>query len=152
MKENVQSMLHKLSVALHADDITLYVLTGKRSRGPVQIAATAHNQRIVNLRIPNGEGIVGWVADTGKPFISNNVHEEEKFYELVDDLSGYRTNSVLAVPIISKNTTIGVLEVINKTDGTEFTDRDAEIVRQATDLLLPYLPQKKSIKMQSPQT
>lgn len=144
-------MLHKLSETLHADDITLYVLTGKRSRGPVRIAATAHNQKVVNLRIPNGEGIVGWVADTGKVAICNNVQEEERFYELVDELSGYRTNSLLAVPIISRNTVIGVLEAINKTDGTEFTDRDAEIAKQATDLLLPYIPQKKSPKIQSPQ-
>ena len=140
MKRNVRSMLHELSESLHVDDITLYVLTGKRFNGPVQIAATAHNQRIVNLKIPNGEGIVGWVVDTGKPFISNNVREEEKFYELVDELSGYRTTAVLAVPIISRNTTIGVLEAINKTDGTEFTDRDAEIAKQATDSLLPYIP------------
>ena len=142
MTENVRSMLHELSEALHADDITLFLLTGKHSEGAIQIAATAHNQRLVDLRIPSGEGIVGWVADTGKVIICNNVHEEEKFYELVDELSGYRTNSILAVPIISGSTVIGVLEAINKTDGTKFTDRDAEIAKKVTCLLLPFIPQK----------
>ncbi len=133
-------ILRNLSETLHADDMTLYLISGEESNAPITIVATAHNQRVVDLNIPRGEGIVGWVAQTGKSYICNDVEHEEKFYEMVDFLCDYKTNSLLAVPVVDGDTVIGVVQAINKKDGTNFTEEDERIVRNSTTSLLAHIP------------
>jgi HD-GYP domain-containing protein (c-di-GMP phosphodiesterase class II) len=63
--------------------------------------------------------LAGYVALTGTPLIIDDVYHIPaempfRFNEALDNLSGYRTKSVLAVPLItSSNKTVGVMEIIN---------------------------------------
>jgi GAF domain-containing protein len=80
------------------------------------------------LRLKVGEGICGWVAQKGKPLLVPDVRQEPRFYANADELSGFETRSVLAVPISASGRTVGVIEVINKADGTPFTPWDQRLL------------------------
>jgi PAS domain S-box-containing protein len=79
---------------------------------------------LIDVRIPPGEGIAGWVAKHEKPLLVPDVKEDSRFYSKIDEISGFRTKSILCVPLKAKTKMIGVLEVINKLDGTCFTEND----------------------------
>jgi len=83
------------------------------------------SDKLVDIRIPSGEGIAGWVAETGQYTLVSDVKKDPRFYPNVDKLTGFKTKSILCVPLKAKSKLIGVLEVINKTDGTIFTEEDA---------------------------
>ena len=84
-----------------------------------------------------GEGIVGWVCQHGKPLVIEDVRKDPRFSPRVDELLGFRTRSVVCVPLLNGgNKVVGAIELINKLspqgkgdDGLQsFTHGDMEIL------------------------
>ena len=66
------------------------------------------------FRIPKTKGIAGQCA-TGNELISiKDAYQDERFNPAPDKASGYRTTSILAVPVTSDDTVLGVIQLINK--------------------------------------
>jgi Nif-specific regulatory protein len=78
------------------------------------------------LRLPEHFGVVGDVLFEGKPAIVNDVKQDPRFGASVDTQSGYKTRSLICIPLIdSAGQRVGVFEVINKKNG-KFSDDDRE--------------------------
>jgi PAS domain S-box-containing protein len=77
----------------------------------------------LNLRLRSGEGVIGWVAQHGKIAIVSRAQEDPRFSRVIDAHTGFQTHSILAVPLQVRDTVIGVLEVLNKSEG-EFSSHD----------------------------
>ena len=71
-------------------------------------------------------GIAGWVARHGKPLIVNDVSKDPRFNKSADEITGFVTRSIICVPLIVQRKTIGAIEVLNKLDGSDFTEQDLE--------------------------
>jgi diguanylate cyclase (GGDEF)-like protein len=82
--------------------------------------------RDVKLRI--GQGIAGWVVQYRKPVIIKDASRDRRFDARFDELSGFRTRSILCAPLISRGRIIGVVELINKKGGL-FTRDDLEMLK-----------------------
>ena len=82
---------------------------------------------VAQMRVPADRGVAGWVMKNKKPALVNDVQKDERFYAQIDRASGYKTKSMLAVPLDTRGRIIGVVEMINKRDGSGFTERDQEI-------------------------
>lgn len=81
---------------------------------------------VVGQRLQLGQGIAGWVAQTGESTVVLNAQEDSRFFAGVDACSGFTTESLLAAPLRLRDTIMGVLEVVNKTGG-DFTADDLVI-------------------------
>jgi len=81
---------------------------------------------LINQRIREGEGVAGWVAQTGESCIVTQATNDQRFSPAVDARSGFTTASLMAVPLQLRDTVMGVLEVVNKIDG-DFTDDDLAV-------------------------
>jgi HD-GYP domain-containing protein (c-di-GMP phosphodiesterase class II) len=68
------------------------------------------------------------VARTGKPLIVNDVARSEKFHKMIDDTTGFQTTSLVCAPLLVQRRILGVLEVLNKLDGSEFDEQDLDAV------------------------
>lgn len=79
-------------------------------------------QSPVNVRLPCGVGIVGTVAQTGESAVVPYAPDDPRFYPGVDKKTGLSTISLLAVPLWVRGKVLGVLEVVNKRQGTFNTD------------------------------
>lgn len=79
-------------------------------------------------RMPADRGIAGWVFTQRQPNIVHEVRSNERFYSTIDESLGYRTSSLIAVPMITKGQVIGVLEVLNKESGERFNESDRDIL------------------------
>jgi class 3 adenylate cyclase/GAF domain-containing protein len=75
-----------------------------------------------------GQGIVGAVAAHGETIVENNAPESRHFYAQVDQATGFKTLSVLCVPMISQGKVVGVIEVLNKR-GSDFNEGDKGILQ-----------------------
>ncbi len=75
-----------------------------------------------NFRISLGEGIVGWVALYGVPLLVRYVNQEPLYVEVMKEVE-----SELAVPLISENKVLGVLNV-NSRDGGAFSEDDLKLL------------------------
>lgn len=90
------------------------VLLGERGKALVFAAAfgpEAHKLR--ELAIPAGTGFAGFCATRGTALTVNTPYEDERFCRAIDDITGYRTRSLLVVPVAVDHRSFGVLELIN---------------------------------------
>ncbi len=90
--------------------------------------------KLKGQRVPVGEGICGRVAREKKSEIVSDVAHDPNFYAKVDQQSKFTTRSMLASPMVRKDQLIGVLEVINKSDGGPFDDHDRRMLEAVADL------------------
>ncbi len=75
---------------------------------------------LVEPRIKMGEGFIGYVAQTGKPLISPDVHEDSRYFH-----ARKQTRSEMVAPIISNDKVIGVFDLESDTLNS-YTDDDLE--------------------------
>jgi len=89
------------------------------------------------LRFPLDKGVAGNVYRTGQPMIVPDTAKNPFFLGNVDARSGYKTRSMLDVPISTREHMIGVLCAVNKKQG-EFDAADAELLSAiASTVALP---------------
>ncbi|HVU13784.1 MAG TPA: GAF domain-containing protein, partial [Phototrophicaceae bacterium] len=92
-----------------------------------KVAVGGSGGELIGSRLKSGVGLVGEVAATGQPVIVNDVKKDPRWSgELSKGV--FRTNTVVAVPLITQNTVIGVLEVLNKQDGSAFSREDIDLL------------------------
>jgi len=89
-----------------------------------RVADDEAGSEVVGLRLAPGQGIAGWVVQTGQPALVPVASSDERFYPGVDDGTGFHTHTVLAVPVKVEAHAIGVIEAINPAAGT--FDGDAQ--------------------------
>ncbi|MBL8770678.1 MAG: GAF domain-containing protein [Phenylobacterium sp.] len=78
----------------------------------------------VQIRVPTSAGIAGAVFTTGKTENITDPYADPRFNQDVDRRTGFRTRSILCVPITNKaGARIGVAQALNKKGGT-FTSKD----------------------------
>jgi HD-GYP domain-containing protein (c-di-GMP phosphodiesterase class II) len=107
-----------------ADRCTLFVLDREKSELWSKIA---HGESSV-IRVPVGSGLAGTVAQTGVVINIEDAYADPRFNATVDRATGYRTHTVVCVPMRDAAGAItGVLQALNKSQGA-FTDEDVELL------------------------
>ncbi|NRF90906.1 SpoIIE family protein phosphatase [Paenibacillus frigoriresistens] len=92
------------------------------------LALGEKGDEVREIRLKIGEGIAGWVAQTGESVKVDDAGQDDRWSSKVAKRVDYPTRSLLCVPLVSKGKIIGVLQVLNKRDGAHFTDRDLQLL------------------------
>jgi sigma-B regulation protein RsbU (phosphoserine phosphatase) len=88
----------------------------------------AHGLEKQKIRLPLGKGIAGHVAKTGEIVNIPDAYADPRFNPEVDKRTGYRTRTILCLPIRNKTgKIIAALQLLNKQRGT-FTDDDVDFL------------------------
>lgn len=85
-------------------------------------------EKLPPVRLKRGQGIAGWVAEHQEPVIINNAYSDQRFFSGVDKRSGFRTSSMICIPLQVDDRTIGVLQAINRKYGS-FSSHDLELMQ-----------------------
>jgi sigma-B regulation protein RsbU (phosphoserine phosphatase) len=108
-----------------ADRGTVYVVDQEHHQIWTILAQGLEQQEI---RLNFGQGVAGYVAETGKTLIVDDAYTFDKFDRSFDDKTGYRTRSILCLPIRNRTGGIaGILQLFNKFSGV-FTREDEEFL------------------------
>lgn len=91
------------------------------------------DQALAGKQLDPGEGIAGWVMQTGETLLIPDVNGDTRFSKRMDETTGYATRSIVAVPLRVENRPIGVLEIVNAMDERVFTADDVEILQAFAD-------------------
>lgn len=93
-----------------------------------KISTDISNQDLVGKRIPLDKGIAGYVAMTGQPIAISNLEQDARFNRDFAESTGYVPDSILAMPLISGDRVLGVMEVLDKIDAPSFGMQDMELL------------------------
>lgn len=78
--------------------------------------------------VPTENSIAGWIYTNQEPLLVEDTKTDSRFYADIDLQTNFLTRSILGVPLQTKDKTIGVIEVLNKEQGT-FVEDDQLILR-----------------------
>jgi len=117
-------IMEKVTELMEADRSTLFLVTDD---GRQLWSKVIQGSEVAEIRINVGEGISGWVAQTREIVNIPDAYADQRFQPAVDLKSGYRTRSILTVPMLGAlGGLVGALQVLNKNDGP-FTKSDEEL-------------------------
>src|SRR5437016_5387940 len=92
------------------------------------VALGEKGDALQQIRLKKGEGIAGWVAENRKPTIVNDVAKDPRWTRKADKTSQFQTKAILAVPMQAREKLIGVMEAINRADGSPFDEQDVQML------------------------
>ena len=137
IREVLKMIMQKVSELLQPENWSLLLVDEESQELYFEAAVGQGAEKIRDLRIKIGEGIAGWVAREGEPVLVSDVQQDPRFASRFDQVSQFETTSVLAVPLRSKDRTLGVIELINSRsrgeDGSAFSEKDVRTLASIAD-------------------
>lgn len=92
-----------------------------------QVATNIDQPTMRGLIVPLEGSIAGWIVTNRQTVRTEEAHKDKRFFSDVEQTTGFPTQSLLGVPLITKEKVVGALEVLNKHCG-KFTDEDENLL------------------------
>lgn len=122
----IKMIVEKSVQIMKAKKGSLMLMNEKKDALYIKYAIGIEEEIVKNTLVKVGESIAGWVAKEGKPLIVKNIETDERFKMISKEK--YETRSLISSPVIIKGEVVGVLNVNNKIDGSEFTEDELELL------------------------
>lgn len=127
-----QSLLNEImrwvDTELNVEACSLLVLDQRTQTLHFEVARGPKGDLTKDFTLRLGEGIVGIVAQSGKPLIINNARDDPRRHQDIPKAINYDLEKVLCVPMTYQGEVVGVLEAMNKRDNSDFTEYDAQLL------------------------
>lgn len=126
LQELLKTIAEQTKFALKADRCTVFLIDKEKKElwSKVALGIDSHKE----IRFPMSKGLAGHVATTGETVNIKNAYGDERFNPEIDVQTGYKTSTILCMPIRNlKYEVIGVFQVINKYGGN-FTEEDEDLL------------------------
>ena len=96
----------------------------------LRFAATTGSDRekLMALRVPVDNSLAGTILRSGEPMVFDNVQQDPRHFDGIDKKIAFESRSILGVPLLMRDRPVGVLEAVNKTDNTVFSEEDGQVM------------------------
>ncbi len=121
------SIMKIVKKVMYAEASSLMLLNPEKQVLEYHVVLGASAKRIETLSLKVGQGVAGWVAETGQALLVPDVRQDPRFYQGMDQATGFVTQALACVPLKVRDKIIGVIEVINSVQGHTFTQEDMKI-------------------------
>jgi signal transduction protein with GAF and PtsI domain len=121
LTRSIEDLLRVTAADIESDEASVLVRDGDEGDLRFLSAIGKVAEQLIDIKVPAGKGIAGFVLSSGQPMAVSNVVEDSTFYAEVDKATGYSTEMILATPLRHDGETIGVLEYINRRGDPPFT-------------------------------
>ena len=132
----LRSIVEATVVLFDAEAASIALYDAGADRLVFRVAAGAQGQGVVGVSIAPHEGVAGYVFSTGQPMAIVDVAADPRFGASAAEQTGYVPRSILAVPLLDDEASLGVLEILDRRSAEGFGLRDVELAgvfaRQAT--------------------
>jgi len=125
-------IMQKISELMKPHNWSLLLLDEENEELYFEIAVGQGADRLKEFRLPLGEGVAGWVAKEAKPLLVADAHRDDRWCKKIDELTNFNTRSIVAVPLVSRGTVLGVVELVNA-EPNSFTESDLRLLGSLAD-------------------
>jgi diguanylate cyclase (GGDEF)-like protein len=109
----LQTIMEKVAEYFRPDNWSLLMVDEQKDELYFAIAVGEAADTLKNVRLKMGEGIAGWVARHGEGLIVPDVYKDPRFAKRIDELTRWKTRSIVCIPLKSKLRVLGVIQLIN---------------------------------------
>ncbi len=133
LQEILRIIMEKVSQLLKPRTWSLLLVDQATGEMTFEIAVSPAAEQLMEMRLQPGEGIAGWVVEHGEALLIPDVSKDIRFAKQVDDAVEFVTHSIVCVPIKSRNNCLGVIELINSLDESDFSQADLQVLSAIAD-------------------
>ena len=133
LQEVLELIIVKISQLIEAQNWSLLLKDEKTGKLTFEIVIGVEKELIKGIQMAPGEGIAGYVAETGKSMVLPDVKNEPMFDRKVDDLTGFTTESIICIPLQTHGKILGVFEIVNVKNISDFETRYLPILTILAD-------------------
>ena len=109
----LQTIMDKMAEYFRPDTWSLLMVDEAKDELYFAIAVGDAADMLQTVRLKLGEGIAGWVAKHGEPLLVPDVYTDPRFTKRVDEMTKWKTSSIICVPLKAKQRVLGVIQLIN---------------------------------------
>ena len=120
----LEYIMRKSQNVMQAEASSLMLVIEETNELEFKVALGPKATAVKPFRLPIGKGISGWVAESGEAVLIPDAYSDPRFDPSFDKRSGFKTRSMLCVPMIHKSKIVGIMTLLNKMDGTPFNESD----------------------------
>ncbi|MEB3268227.1 MAG: adenylate/guanylate cyclase domain-containing protein [Leptolyngbya sp.] len=115
LEQILEAFTLKIGQILCADRTTIFMVDRDKQELWSKIAQGEGEDRL-EIRVPIGKGVAGYVADTGECLNISDAYASDLFNKKTDLETGYRTQSILCMPVLNKtqDSIVAVVQLLNK--------------------------------------
>lgn len=124
----IEAIMQLTHDTLRASASSLLLLDNRNQELFFRFADGPVGQQLKRLHISRQSGIAGWIVRNNKPLLVNDAEKNKNFYKSIDEATGFKTRSIIGAPITINNRVAGVIEVLNRVDGKDFSQQDLKAV------------------------
>jgi diguanylate cyclase (GGDEF)-like protein len=129
----LRTIMEKINEVLRPDTWSLLLMDADKSELYFQIATGKGAEALKDVRIKLGQGVAGWVAQTGEVVVVPDTSQDARFFAQVDQRTEMETHSIVAVPVRFRDQCLGVIELINCIGPDGFSQRDLALLEALAD-------------------
>src|SRR5262245_2383362 len=129
----LQRIFARLAAAAPSRDATLVVYDRERRELAFRVSHALRHGVIDGVRLRVGQGIAGWVAAHRQAVRLDDASADPRHDPRIARRTGLVPHSMLCVPVVRDRTLYGVVQVINKLDGSAFDDEELRLVQMLAD-------------------
>lgn len=131
--EGMRHLLAQVAAAVPSEAASLLLIDPAGNELVFTASRTLQSGVIDGIRMRNGQGIAGWVAQHRQAVRLDDAAQDPRYYSGIETQIHFTPHTMLCVPMVSKDTLLGVIQVINKVDGTSFTDDELRLAQTLAD-------------------
>jgi diguanylate cyclase (GGDEF)-like protein len=109
----LQTIMDKMGEYFRPDTWSLLMVDENKDDLYFAIAVGEAADTLKDVRLKLGEGIAGWVARTGEEVIVSDVQTDGRWAKRIDELTRWKTRSIVCVPLKSRLRVLGVIQLVN---------------------------------------
>ena len=145
----LSDLLQSVLAVVGASDGSLLLVDEETKEMVFAVVLGKAKERLTGYRLPQGQGIAGWVISHRQPQIVQDVRHDPRFSPLVDETFDFETRSLAAMPLLDGERALGAIEAINKID-RPFTQVDNDLLRIVAQLAATVLVRAESVTGEGP--
>ncbi|MGH7768086.1 MAG: ATP-binding protein [Candidatus Binatia bacterium] len=127
LEEVISAAMRFTAAMMGADGSSILLLDREHANLKFFIALGEKASQLKNMTLEKGEGIAGFVAETGLPMVVSDVRRETRFAKRVDRTTGFQTRAIACVPLKVRGELKGVIEVVSRKAGA-FGDKELDML------------------------
>jgi sigma-B regulation protein RsbU (phosphoserine phosphatase) len=124
LREVIEAVLYSSIEAVAAEAASVLLLDSEKKNFRFYGVEGPAKPVLLDVTFSVDHGLAGYVYQTQKSAIINDVQHDPRFYGKFDSVSGFQTRNLVAIPLVAGDEKIGVLEVLNKAGGEPFYEDD----------------------------
>jgi len=131
--EILESIMKQVERLLKPKAWSLLLVDRKTGDLTFEITVSPVAEKLKEITLKPGEGVAGWVALHGEPLLIPDVSKDQRFALHIDEKMSFTTRSIVCVPMKIKERVVGVIELINSFEDSDFAESDISLLKAIAD-------------------